>query len=75
MLFIRKNRSGFTLIELLIVAAMLGVVSLAIYSTFNNGLKLWQKVNKPVAGEDADIFFEQRLSLRWPEMLQAISRL
>lgn len=54
-----KNRSGFTLIELLIVTSMLAVVSLAIYATFNNGLKIWQKVNRPLVSADMDIFLDK----------------
>ena len=38
---------------------MLGVISLAIFSTFNNGFKIWQKINKPLAEEDLGIFFDK----------------
>ena len=38
---------------------MLGVISLAIFSTFNNGFKVWQKINKPLAEEDLGIFFDK----------------
>jgi len=55
----RQKTKGFTLVELLIVASILGVISLTIYSTFNNGLKIWQKVNKPLAEEDLGIFFDR----------------
>lgn len=55
----RRNKEGFTLIELLIVTALLAVVSLAIYATFNNGIKIWQKINEEVSQEDLDIFFEE----------------
>lgn len=54
----RRNRS-FTLIELVIVTAMLSVISLALYSTFSNGIKIWQKVNQNIPTEDVDIFFEK----------------
>ncbi|MDD5129680.1 MAG: type II secretion system protein GspJ [Candidatus Omnitrophica bacterium] len=54
-----KNRLGFSLVELLVVTAMLGVISLAIYSTFNNGFKVWQKINQPLAQEDLGIFFDK----------------
>ncbi len=59
MLFTRRNKKGITFIELLIVTAILGVVSLAIYAVFNNGLKVWEKINKPLAEEDINIFFEK----------------
>ncbi|MCX5694078.1 MAG: prepilin-type N-terminal cleavage/methylation domain-containing protein [Candidatus Omnitrophica bacterium] len=59
MRFIRLNRIGFSLVELLVVTAMLGIISLAIFSTFNNGFKVWQKINKPLAEEDLGIFFDK----------------
>lgn len=55
----RGNKTGFTLIELLIVTVLLAVVSLAIYATFNNGIRIWQKVNEQVLQEDLDVFFEE----------------
>ena len=59
MRLIRRNNPGFTLIELLIVTAILSVISLAVYATFNNGLKIWQKVNTPSADQDIVIFFDK----------------
>lgn len=50
---------GFTLIELLIVTALLAVISLAIYATFNSGVKIWQRVNQQIPEEDLDIFLEK----------------
>lgn len=55
----KGNKRGFTLIELLIVTVLLAVVSLAIYATFNNGIKIWQKINEYVFQEDLGIFFEE----------------
>jgi len=55
----KRNKEGFTLVELLIVTALLAVLSLAIYATFNNGIKIWQKINEQVVEEDLDIFFEE----------------
>jgi prepilin-type N-terminal cleavage/methylation domain-containing protein len=59
MRFILKNKLGFSLVEMLVVTAMLGVISLAIFSTFNNGFKIWQKINKPLLEEDLGIFFDK----------------
>jgi hypothetical protein len=42
-----------------VVTAMLGIISLAIYSTFNNGFKIWQKINKPLVEEEVGIFFDK----------------
>jgi len=50
---------GFTLIELAVVAAMVVVVSLAMYAVFNNGIKIWQKINCPMQQEDLGIFFDR----------------
>lgn len=47
------------MVELMVVTAMLGIISLAIYSTFSNGFKVWQKVNQPLAQADLGIFFEK----------------
>ena len=52
----KKHNNAFTLVELLIVTAMLAVISLAIYSTFSSGLKIWQRVSKPIPEEDLGIF-------------------
>ncbi|MBU1852696.1 MAG: prepilin-type N-terminal cleavage/methylation domain-containing protein [Candidatus Omnitrophica bacterium] len=52
------SKRGFTFIELLIVTAILAVISLAIYTTFNNGIKIWQKVNTRMSEQELDIFFE-----------------
>lgn len=53
------RNKAFTLIEMIIVMAMLSVISLAIYSTFNNGIKIWQRVNKTLPEEDIGIFFDK----------------
>ncbi len=57
----KKNKpgAGFTLIEMLIVTAILSVVSLALYVTFNNGIKIWLKVNQEIPVEEMDILFEK----------------
>lgn len=40
-------------------SAILCVISLAIYATFNNGIKIWQKINRDIPEENLDIFFER----------------
>ena len=47
----KKNRLGFTLVELFLVSVILSIISLAIYSTLNNGIKIWQKINIETPGE------------------------
>jgi prepilin-type N-terminal cleavage/methylation domain-containing protein len=55
----KKYYKGFTLVELLIVTALISVISLAIYTTFSNGVKIWQRMDREVLEEDLDIFFER----------------
>jgi prepilin-type N-terminal cleavage/methylation domain-containing protein len=54
-----KKNNAFTLIEMLIVTALLCVISLGIYSTFNSGIKIWQRLNKEVPEQDLYIFFDK----------------
>ena len=54
-----SRRPGFTLIEMLIVTAILSVVALAVFATLNNGIKIWQKVNRQLPEEDLNIFFDK----------------
>jgi len=54
-----KKNKGVTFIELMVVVVILSVVSLALYSTFNNGIKIWQRINKQLPEEDLDIFFDR----------------
>lgn len=51
--------TGFTLIEMLMVTSMLFVISLAIYATFNNGIKIWQRINVKVPEENLNIFLDK----------------
>lgn len=55
----QRTREGFTLVELLIVSVMLAVVSLAIYASFNSGIKIWQKAKAQAFNEDLNIFFDK----------------
>lgn len=55
----RTNKTGFTLIEILIVMAILSVVALAVFSTFNSGIKIWQRLTKSAIAGDLDIFLEK----------------
>ena len=55
----KNDKSSFTLIELVIVTSMMAVIALAIYTTFNNGIKIWQRANSAVLEEDLNIFFDK----------------
>ena len=57
----RTHRCAFTLIETLIVAAMVSVVALAIYSTFSSGVKIWQRLTKVLPDEDLNILKDPRV--------------
>jgi Tfp pilus assembly protein PilE len=54
-----NSKKSFTLIELLLVSVLLSVVSLAMYAVFNNGIKIWQRINKRLPQEDVSIFFDK----------------
>jgi prepilin-type N-terminal cleavage/methylation domain-containing protein len=53
------RRRAFTLVEVVIVTAMVAIISLAIYSTLNNGLRIWKRVNESLPEEDIAIFMEK----------------
>lgn len=57
--FRRKERTGFTLVELLVVAFMLVGVSLAVYSTLSNGIRIWRRVTQIAPEEELNIFFDK----------------
>jgi len=54
-----NSERAFTLIELLIVSVMIPIVAFAIFSSFDNGIKIWQRINKEIPGEDLNIFFDK----------------
>jgi len=54
-----RNSKAFTFIELIITTAMVGVVALAIYATFSNGLEIWERLNQQLPGEDLNIFLDK----------------
>ncbi|MFC1699423.1 PilW family protein [Candidatus Omnitrophota bacterium] len=54
-----KNRLGFTLLETILVAAIFSVVLLAVYSTFSQGLVLWQRLSGKTPQADVNIFLEK----------------
>lgn len=55
--FLRK--AGFTLIELLIVTSILAITSIAVYSVFTSGIKIWQATSKQMPEEDLAIFYDK----------------
>jgi prepilin-type N-terminal cleavage/methylation domain-containing protein len=54
-----NSQKGFTLVEILIVTMILAVISLAIFSTFSNGMKIYNRVNSEATSEDLVIFCDR----------------
>ena len=55
----KYNRKSFTLIEVLLVVSLLSVISLAVYHTLSNCIKVWQRANRAFLEADIAIFFEK----------------
>src|SRR3990167_4975623 len=53
------SKKGFTFIELVLVMVILGVVGLAVYGTFANGLNIWKRITQQSQPEDINVFFEK----------------
>ncbi|MBU1871511.1 MAG: prepilin-type N-terminal cleavage/methylation domain-containing protein [Candidatus Omnitrophica bacterium] len=54
-----SNGAGFTLIEMLVVLSMFALIGLTLFSTLNNGIKIWQRLNQTVKQEDVNLFFDR----------------
>ena len=57
-----KFLTGFTLIETILTVAMFSVIALAIYSTFNQGVKLWQRLTQRTPSSELNMVFEKMSS-------------
>jgi hypothetical protein len=44
---------------MLVVSAIMVVISMAIYATLSNGIKIWERTQETIAGEDLNIFFDR----------------
>lgn len=55
----KLNNNGFTFVEILIVSVITSLISLAIYATFNSGIKVWQRVSEQVPSADLNIFLSR----------------
>ena len=57
----RKNNRlpGFTLVELLFTVCLVGVLSLVVYATLSNGIRLWQRMNQDLVLADVNIFLDR----------------
>ncbi len=45
--------------EMLIVSMILGIISIAINSALNSGVRVWRKINKELPQEAVNIFFDK----------------
>ncbi|OGX19102.1 MAG: hypothetical protein A3K83_01905 [Omnitrophica WOR_2 bacterium RBG_13_44_8b] len=57
-----ERHKGFTFIEVLLVATIFSVLSLAIYSTFASGLRLWDRIQGEALSQRKIILNMERLS-------------
>lgn len=54
-----KNKQGFTFIELLITLALVTLIALAIFSLFDSGIRVLERVAPSLREEDIAIFLEK----------------
>jgi hypothetical protein len=54
-----KNKFGLTLVEVLITCFMVALIGIAVYSSLNNGIKAWARVQQKLPEEDVAIFFDK----------------
>ena len=55
----RHNKRAMTLIEVLIAVSLVTLISIAIYNSLSNGVKIWQRSQRLVIEEDINIFFDK----------------
>ncbi len=55
----RRINKAFTLVELLVTMVIMGVISLAIYSVFSNGTKIYTRIKAKQTREDVNILFDK----------------
>jgi prepilin-type N-terminal cleavage/methylation domain-containing protein len=55
----KRRSNAFTLIEILLVTSLIGIVSIAVFRSFNNGIKLWAKAQRINREAEAAIFLDK----------------
>jgi prepilin-type N-terminal cleavage/methylation domain-containing protein len=70
----RGKHRGLTLVEVSLTVALSALVSLVVYSTLSNGLKIWQDVHVKQPQEAVALFFEKltdqvRNTFKYPGIL------
>jgi|GEM_PF-6927215 len=68
-----KNKYGLTFVEVLITCFMVAIIGIAVYSSLNNGIKAWARVQQKMPEEDVAIFFDKFFnevsnSFKYPNM-------
>ena len=53
---IKKNNRGFTLVEIFLVAALVGVLLLTIFSTYSAGIRIWKATEELKLTEDREFY-------------------
>ena len=53
------KRNGFTFIEILLAVSLVGLISLALYQSLSNGIRIWKHAQRFVVEEDVAIFLEK----------------
>lgn len=63
MIYQRKNsllrKQGMTLMEVLITVSLVTAISVALYNSLSNGLRVWQRSRQLIIEEDVAIFFDK----------------
>jgi len=54
-----NHQRGLTLVEIILAASIISILSLVLYHTVVNGLKVWERAHRFVIEEDLVIFFDQ----------------
>ncbi len=54
-----SHKRGLTLLELIIVTSLIAVISLVLFSTFQNGMKIFRKACDASSGEEINIMLER----------------
>jgi type II secretory pathway component PulJ len=54
-----QQRKSFTLVETILVVALIAMISIAIFRSLTNGMKIWERSQRFVLEEDVAIFLDR----------------
>lgn len=70
----KLKSQAFTLIEVLLVSSLIAIVSLAVFRSFSNGLKLWNRAERLNREAEVAIFLDKMAEdLRSTQLISGIS--